>query len=555
MVDFKIESLSFSYPLSRKKALNNVNLEIKSGEFILICGESGSGKTTLLRLMKPELAPNGAVNGKITFFGVPGKSFSRRQSSSMVGFVAQDPYFQAVTNTVGSEIAFGLENLGKSAEEIRLSTAETASYFGLDNIFHKNIADLSGGKLQLVCLASVMAMHPKVLLLDEPFAQLDPMAAQTLLDTIVRLCRDEGITVVLTEHRLQNILPVVDRVIVMKDGCIVSDCCPRQIDAKLIKNNKFIACSVPGAMKIHYALSLGGETPLTVGEGRRMLESLFPNEISSFPLKKQELNYDETAIEMKNVYHAYDKSGYILKGLSLKIPKGKIYAIMGANSAGKTTAIKLMSGILPVKRGKVELFGKCIDKYSDAILHGVLTAVVPQKTQTLFAGPTVREDILSVFASLKIDRKQINERLKKVTDLCCLDDILDAHPYDISGGQMQRAALAMALIKQPKILFLDEPTKGMDELFKLELASILLSLAKNGVTVVLVSHDTEFCARCADNCAMIFDGVCAAQSDKHTFFSSNHFFTTQASKISRGIFQQAVTDEEVISLCKKRMQN
>ena len=549
MVKFKINNLSFSYPDNKKKALKNINLTINQGEFIVLCGKSGSGKSTLLRMLKPELTPHGLKEGEIKFFD--SYEFSLRDSAEKIGFLLQNTEYQAVTHSVRSELAFGLENLGIDSKTIRLRIAEISAYFSLESIIDKKISELSGGQKQMVCLASILMMHPDVIVFDEPTSQLDPMATETLLNTVYKLCRENGITVIITEHRLESLIPIADRVIVIDEGEIISDTSPSEIPSELIKSNDFLSSAVPTSMRLHADLELTSFVPLNVAEGRQMLSSLFAE-------KPKQTELDETnterkteyAVEAKDVFFAYDKSRYVLKGLDLKIKKGSFFAMLGANGTGKTTALSLMSGLLPCKQGKIKLFGKNINKYKSDELYGKTIGVLPQKCESLFGGYTVREDLDKALTKSVPDKKERNEKITQVASFCEITDLLERHPYDISGGELQRAALCMVLLKEPQILFLDEPTKGMDNLFKKQFASKIKELNEEGITVVMVSHDTEFCAEHCDECAMIFDGMCALQAEKNKFFSQNFFYTTAANKIAREFFPLAVTERQVLELCR-----
>lgn len=556
MVNFKIKNLSFFYPDATKAALKNIDLEAEQGEFIVICGRSGSGKSTLLRLLKPEMAPRGKTDGEISFFSKKKEEFSLKESAQNIGFLLQNTQYQAVTHTVRSEIAFGLENLGLDSKAIRLRIAELSAYFSLESIIDKKISELSGGQIQLVCLASIVAMHPKVLILDEPTSQLDPVTASVFLDTVEKLCRENGMTVIITEHRLENVVPVADRVIVMENGEIVNNSSPRDITGELLRENDFMSCSVPVPMRLCSQLGLEGQIPLSVAEGHKMLEALLENKLKyTVPEREERKTSTEIAIRMKNVRYAYDNSGYVLKGMELSVKKGSFTAVLGSNGAGKTTALYLMSGILECKSGKIKLFEKNIKKYKPSELYSGMVAVLPQKCESLFAGNTVKEDLENILRASGASKEERKQRIEAVSEFTEISSILDRHPYDISGGEMQKAALAMVLLKEPKIIFLDEPTKGMDNLFKKRFAQKITQLCQSGVTVVMVSHDAEFCAEYCDECVMIFDGICALQENKYDFFAQNFFYTTAANKIARDIFPTAVTQRQVLELCKKNLQN
>ena len=554
MVNFKINNLSFTYPESKKQAIKNINLTINQGEFIVICGKSGSGKSTLLRMLKPELTPHGTKEGEIKFFG--SDEFSLRNSAEKIGFLMQNTEYQAVTHSVRTELAFGLENLGLDSKIIRLRIAEISSYFSLKNIIDKKTAELSGGQKQMVCLASILAMHPDVIIFDEPTSQLDPMTAEALLNTIHKLCKENGITVIITEHRLENLIPIADRVIVMDSGEIISDTSPRNIPSELITDNDFVSSAVPTSMRLHSELKLKSPVSLNVAEGRQMLSSLFSEKPSyTVPDNKKADIKAEVAIEVKDLWFAYDKSRYVLNGLDLRIKKGSFFAMLGANGAGKTTALSLISGTLTCKQGKIKLFGKPINKYKTDEIYGKTIGVLPQKCESLFGGYSVREDLEKSLTKSVPDKKSRKERIDEVASFCEIADLLDRHPYDISGGELQRAALCMVLLKNPQILLLDEPTKGMDNLFKKQFARKIKELNNSVITVVMVSHDTEFCAEYCDECALIFDGMCALQDETTKFFSQNFFYTTSANKIAREFFPLAVTERQVLQLCRENLKN
>lgn len=556
MVNFKINNLSFCYSNETSPALKSINLEINQGEFVVLCGKSGSGKSTLLRMLKPELTPKGKKDGEIFFFSQSREAFSQKSSAESIGFMLQNIEYQTVTHTVRSELAFALENLGLESKTIRLRIAEICAYFSLEPIIDKKICELSGGQKQTVCLAAIMAIHPKAIILDEPTSQLDPVSASNFLDTVQRLCKENAITVIISEHRLQNVIPIADRVIIMQDGEIINDSEPKNINREIIENNDFVNCSLPFAMSLYFTLNLKGEIPLSVAAGKRLLSEALTDEPQyKVPERERVEDKKDIAVEMKNVRFAYDEKGYVIKNMNIKIKSGSFTALMGANGAGKTTALSLMGGILPCKIGKIKLFDKDIRKYKSSTLYGSTVAFLPQKCESLFAGNTVKEDLESVLNNSGMSKDEIEHKINKAAVFTEITHLLLKHPYDISGGEMQRAALAMVMLKEPKIIFLDEPTKGMDNLFKKQFAKKIREMCQKGVTVVMVSHDTEFCAEYCDECAMIFDGMCVLKENKYDFFAQNYFYTTTANKISREIFDSAITGKQVIDLCKKNLQN
>lgn len=542
-----VKNLSFSYPDAASPALENISFSVREGEFIVLCGESGCGKTTLLRLLKRELAPAGEISGEISLFGKPQSELDERASAAEIGYVMQNPEAQIVTDKVWHELAFGMEGLGFESEKIRLRAGEMAGYFGIDSWFRADTASLSGGQKQLLSLASVMALSPRLLLLDEPTAQLDPVAASDFISDIYRLNRDLGVTVIIAEHRLEELLPIADRAAVMEDGRIVSFDSPRAVCNAL--GSRPISAGFPAASRISAALADSGKSPLTVREGRRFLASLDIRRGASLP--DCEDADGENAIEMKNIWFRYERNAPdILRGLNLSVKCGEIFSLLGGNGAGKTTALKVLCGIEKPYRGKIKLLGKNIKEYRGNELHFHNVALLPQNVHDVFLRDTVEGDLRDMCRVLGYSAAQTEEKVRTVSERLGISRLFGKHPYDLSGGEAQKCALAKILLSEPKILLLDEPTKGIDAHAKLILRDILFSLKREGVTVIAVTHDTEFAAIASDKCALFFDGEVISPSSPRIFFSGNDFYTTAASRISRGIFENTVTVDDVVLLAK-----
>jgi energy-coupling factor transporter ATP-binding protein EcfA2 len=555
MASFAIENLSFTYPGGSRPALQGVTLQLEEGEFVLLCGKSGCGKSTLLRHLKTVLTPHGVRSGSIRFAGTLLDEVGQREQASRIGFVLQNPDNQIVTDKVWHELAFGLESLGFDNATIRLRVAEMASFFGIQTWFHRNVTELSGGQKQLLNLASVMAMQPDVLVLDEPTSQLDPIAASEFLETVSKINRELGTTVLLSEHRLEEVFPLADRVVVMDEGRVLVDAPPRAAGEQLYRIGHDMFSATPTAMRIHAEAAGEGPLPLTVREGRRWLDSLYvahkPKIVSlAHDIPSEEQNNE--AISLKDVWFRYEKDAPdVVKDCSFTVYEKELFCIVGGNGTGKTTTLSLVSGIQRPYRGKVRLFGRDIQKYSDQELFHNCLGVLPQNPQSLFVKKTVELDLLEMFSGSKRDLEIYREEILKVAQLVEIEDLLQAHPYDLSGGEQQRAALAKVLLLKPRLMLLDEPTKGLDSHFKQKLAGILKRLRDEGVTVLMVSHDIEFCAQWADRCALFFDGSIVSQGRPREFFSGNSFYTTAANRMSRHLFQNAVTNEDVITLCAK----
>lgn len=528
------KNLSFSYPLSGTKALDGINIEIGRGEFVVLCGKSGCGKTTLLRHLKNAVAPSGEKTGEIFIGGLPSDKLSPRDAAEKVGFVMQNPESQIVTDKVWHELAFGLENLGYDKGSIRRKTAEMASYFGMQSWYNQKVSELSGGRKQLLNLASVMAMNPEILLLDEPTSQLDPIAASNFISTVSKINRELGITVIMTEHRLEEAFAFADRVLVMDGGKIIADCSPEELCARAEEFGEFVRLSLPSPVRIFS--SLGEKScPVTVNGAAKKLSEMFENpRYTRTDIPKKEKG--ETVLRVKNVSFRYSKNAQdVLVNLCMDVPEGAIYAVMGGNGAGKSTLLRLLAGISKPYAGKISFRNK-----------GAKTAMLPQNVQLLFTKKTVLAEI---------EETGSREKALDIAQRLGLSELLERHPYDVSGGEQQRVALAKLLLTQPDIILLDEPTKGMDSEFKSFFANLLKELCKEGRTVIMVSHDIEFCAGCADFCSVLFDGEISGESDANSFFAGNFFYTTAANRLSRHIFENCVTDKDVTELCRKNLQH
>ncbi len=550
MEHFDIQNLTFSHAAAKGKlSLDGVSLRIRAGEFLVLCGRSGSGKTTLLRHLKTVLTPNGKRSGEILFCGTPLAQVSGRDQAAKIGFVMQNPDDQIVTDKVWHELAFGLESLGCDQTTMRTRVAEMACYFGIQDWFHRDVATLSGGQKQLLNLASIMAMQPEVLILDEPTSQLDPIAASDFLNTVRKINTELGTTVIITEHRLEDIFPYADRAVVMDGGKILADDAPVNVGQLLFEQKNPMFAAMPTPVRVFYGTGCTGESPLTVRQGRNWLSGEFP----AAPKLKAEpasapTEVENPALSLKELWFRYEKDGRdILRGVSAEIPAGEIYAILGGNGAGKSTTLKAVCGICRPYRGKIRLFGKPMEKYSTKELFRGCIAMLPQDPKSLFVKKTVREDLAEMTADA--------DKIARTAELCQITPLLESHPYDLSGGEQQRAALAKVLLTEPKLLLLDEPTKGIDSFFKETFASILADLKKQGITIVMVSHDVEFCARYADRVSMFFDGQILTTDTPRRFFGNNSFYTTAAHRMSRHVFDMAVTAEDVIDLYRQNKED
>lgn len=530
----ELKQVSFYYPEGVTPALTQIDLAVPAGGFVLVCGPSGSGKSTLLKHMKSSQIPFGKGTGELLFKGKDLETMELGESARSIGFVGQNPDNQIVTDTVWHELAFGLENLGVPVEEIRKRTAETAQYFGMTEWFRQPVEALSGGQKQMLNLASVMVMQPEVLILDEPTAQMDPIGARRFFHTLKGLQQEIGTTIILSEQRLEEVMPLAQDLVYMEKGQIVAQG-PVQESLKILADyekikNKPLAMetSFPVALRVYIKSREKEEetVPVSVGQGRQWLSG--KRVVTSE--HKETYEETETVITVQGVDFSYEKGKKVLEHLDWQVKKGSIYGLLGGNGAGKTTLMKLICGILKPRRGKIKT-------------NGTVRYLV-QNPLSIFTEITA-EDELAVCCGR--DPKAVEEMLEKME----LTEFREQNPLDLSGGQQQRLALGKVLLTKPEILLLDEPTKGMDGGFKVKFGAMLRELKKQGITTVLVSHDMEFCAEYATYCGLMFDREIISFGPTREFFAENVYYTTAAARMTRGILKDCLVAEDIMAALEK----
>lgn len=528
----RVQNLTFSYPESLKKAINDISFTLNKGDFILLCGKTSSGKTTLLKLLKPSLKPKGNFKGNIYY--------NSKINDSKIGFVMQNPENQIVSNKVWRELSFGLENHGVPSEIIKRKVAEISSYFGINHLFERDVNTLSGGQLQLINLASVLAMSPDLLLLDEPTSQLDPISATNFINTLKRINSEFGITVIISEHKIDELFSLCNKVLYLEDGRKAF------FDTQKAAAQSLELSSLPAVVRIGRQLGAEKSCPLNVKETKQFIEENFNKNYNEIEVKEN-ITSTESVINLKNIWFKFSKeSNDVLKGLDLKVKTGECFCILGANGSGKTTLLKVISGLIKAYFGTINIFNKKIKDYNGNSLYQNNLAYLPQNPIDIFIKDNIIEDFKFYCNSLGYNEKLI----EKFADKLKITNLLNKHPFDLSGGELQKCAIAKILLSRPKILLLDEPTKGIDDETKDQLFKILKELKDEGITILMATHDVEFAAISADRCGLLFNGEIISISPPHEFFSSNSFYTTTASKISRGIFKNTITIDEVIQLCK-----
>lgn len=597
----QIRDLTFAYAAGDEPVLSDINIDIGSGEFVIIMGSSGSGKTTLLKMLKRNMIPAGRYSGRVYIYGKEADKLTDRENAAGIGYVSQDPDNQIVTDKVWHELAFGLENLGMDNVTIRKKVAEMSEYFGITGWYDREVSKLSGGQKQILNLASVMVMQPGILLLDEPTANLDPLAATRFLDVVKRINQELGVTVVMVEHNLEHIYADADRIIAIDKGRVAANSSPKKAAADIIAAGSFLIEGLPVASRLYSGYNkkngnsvvsynnvnidsnnkdnhiLSDEIPLTVKEGRRwyvnykkvygkditkdkdkinnfagksiindkvikkdVLEEdnitgnknkkrigfIKKNNLENKSSRKNTDNIENTVCQLKNVSYSYNKKlSYIIDGVDVSFKEGQITAILGGNGAGKSTMLKLIAGIIEPVRGK--------------IISNKRIIMLPQDPKAVFTEVSVEEELAEVlmdkgngiYNNMPMEDKR--EIVEQIIEEFGLNDIRKNNPYDISGGQQEKLAIAKVLLLKPEVLLLDEPTNGLDPYFKKTLGKLLKKINADGVTIIIVSHDLEFVDSFCDDVIMLFDRKVAAQDSTHKFLRDNMFYTTNYYRIMK----------------------
>ena len=550
---FKIDNLNFTYPGNDGHTLNAIDFSVKQGDFVVLFGASGSGKTTLLKMLKPELTPHGEKSGTVLYKGEALETLDRRITAREIGYVMQNPETQIVTAKVWHELAFGLENLGENPSVIRRKVGEIANYFGINTWFRQKTAELSGGQKHLLNLASVLVMEPDVLILDEPTSQLDPIAATNFIHTLEKVNRDFGLTVIMAEHRLEDVMALADQVILLEQGTVLLTGSPEGIGEQLkqLDEHHPMIHALPTAAKVFYGLNFRGDSPLTVREGKQFLTENYDPSVQPEKKEKTKAEPGNVVIELKDVWFRYERDlPDVVRGANLTVHEGEVVGVLGGNGSGKTTLLNLMAGQLRAYRGQVLINGKKIQKYSGKELYRGNIAVLPQDPQALFLKDTVREDYNEIAKAVGFSKEQLEKRMDVIADQLDIHHLLEQNPFDLSGGEQQKAALGKVLLLEPKILLLDEPTKGMDAFSKETLANVISRLRRQGLAIVIVTHDIEFAAVVSDRIGLYFDGELLAMEPPIEFFSKNHYYTTAASRMARHLFPQAITWQDIVRACE-----
>ena len=605
MALIEFNNFSFAYmnsdgTESQVKSLDNINLEIDYGDFVLLCGPSGCGKTTLLTNLKKELMPAGRRSGEIKFNGTRIIDMDEISSACDIGYLFQNPDSQIVTDTVIQEIAFPLENIGLPTEEIRNRISEIVAFFGINDILHKNVNELSGGQKQLVNLCSLLVLRPQVLLLDEPMSQLDPIASYEFLSIVRRLNEEFSITVIMSEHKADSIFPFIDKAVFLKEGKIefvdnAHNICSEVIDDEIFENYLPAVTKIYNSLSVRYPSLIKLNTPLSIREGRRCLNTIhddlikisdsdansdnldsvslhhinkkYHSQEKSGILDKISLGGNRNAlISMNGIYFAYERENLILKNVDFELEKGDFVSLIGGNGVGKSTFLQLLVGILKPIKGKVKYkkgiklayvhqnpmihFSK--DNVKEEFLESILESKLLNNSDVIFNKETydnllkmsneefIESDVLN---GLEFD--SIEFKFKELIEFFDICDLIDKHPYDCSGGEQQKIVIVKALLQNADVLVLDEPTKGLDPISSKNLANILNSLRDNGITILMTSHDLDFVANNCKRCLMLFDKDIQIDDDPKVIFAENNFYTTFVNRMVKDYVPEIVTLDDL----------
>lgn len=543
----KFNDYNFSYP--SKKILNNINLTVNSGDFVLICGPSGCGKTTLLMNLKNEIRPKGDESGEILYKNEDLRKLDKISSASEIGFLFQNPENQFVCDTVIQELSFALENLGVESDEIRSRVAEMTTFFGLNHLLHENIDNLSGGQKQLINLCSLLILKPKLLILDEPTSQLDPIASHYFLSILRRLNEEFAITIIMTEHRIDNVFPLINKAVFIENGIIKEVSKPNDIP----KNNwdhPIFSNYLPSTSLVHllfrqyYPFLESDNIPLSIKDGLNDMYDLnqqlverkntcFYDEYNL--LKSQNITNENDNAEIlncKDVWFSYDGEKIITKNVSLKVKKGEFISILGGNGSGKSTLMQLLTKIQKPLKGKINFAKDTVVSY-------------------VHQNPMVHLEQETVSKELNIlDLDNIDENTLRLIKFFKIEDLLDNHPYDCSGGEQQKIVIVKSLLNNPNIIFLDEPTKGLDPIFKEELGQKFKELQKNGLTIIMITHDMDFAADFSERALFLFDGNIQIDSHPKELFYNNKFYTTFVNRMVKNYIPECITLKDLKEIWK-----
>ncbi|HON36211.1 MAG TPA: energy-coupling factor transporter ATPase [Methanothrix sp.] len=546
MIDIK--KLCFTYADSVRPSLEDVNLHVEGSEMVLITGPSGGGKSTLIRCLNG-IVPHfygGTISGSVVVAGLSPFKAGTKEMAEKVGMVFQDPENQILTNSVEREVAFGMEGMGLERSLMAKRVEEVLDTVGIDHLRKRSMEGLSGGEKQKVIIASVLALQPEILVLDEPTSSLDPKGAEEVLHVIRRLNGEFGTTILLIEHRIDRVIPFVDRIIHMDGGSVKFDGTPKSwVD--------FVAgldYELPQMLDLGRDLKRRGfigEIPLTVKEGRQALAPVFREHWSGTVSAADRLREKGRSIVcLDDVWHKYEDGTMGLRGVSLNVRQGEFLAIIGRNASGKSTLASHMNSILKPTKGTVRVEGIDIKNESPARLARTIGYVFQNPNMHLFAD-RVEEEVAFILNNFGFPEKEVTRRTANILNDFGLSHLKDAYPRDLSGGEKQRVALASVLVAEPKLVILDEPTRGLDSSRKNFLIEYLEQYNARGGTVVLISHDIELISRpCVERVILMSEGAIVADGPRRKILSKSLNFSPQINRLVQPFGQYGVPSDLLV---------
>jgi energy-coupling factor transport system ATP-binding protein len=531
------DNFSYTYPNATQPAVRNVSIQLRPSSFTLVVGKSGAGKSTFLRCING-LVPHftgGHVEGRLRVFDLDPIAVGPQTMSQQVGFVLQDPEAQFVMDTVEDEIAFALENAALPRPDMRLRVEETLDLLDLEPLRNRKLETLSGGERQRVAIASVLALRPRLLILDEPTSQLDPKSAEDVLNALTRLNSDLGLTILLSEHRLERVLPFVDAIIELAQ----SDDAARDSNARIGSPREMLASLdwVPPVTALAKELRWH-PLPVTVKEGRAFSVEWMRTQTTSEVDSRSKTISAQPLIELSQIEAAYDQQN-VLKNVSLNVNAGEVVVVLGRNGSGKTTLLKCMVGLHKPKRGEIRIEGKNISHQTTSQICKHI-GYLPQDPNVLLFSDTAYDELA---LTLRNHRESVSEsRVLEMLTALGLSDKAKTYPRDLSSGERQRVAFGAIAITMPKALLLDEPTRGLDYAAKKTLVSMLRKWQTAGTAIVLVTHDVEFAAEIATQVVVLSHGEVISEGDPKNVLGTSPIFAPQIARLFPGAGWLTVKD-------------
>ncbi len=547
----KTENLSFKYKNTNNFLFQNVNLSINKGDFVAVLGRSSSGKTTFLKQFKSFLVPEGDRSGNILLNGQKLNSIPDQIQNRKIYYMSQEFNAQYIMKKTIDEITFGMEYMDIKYTDIKIRLAEICNILNIGNVLNKDISSLSGGQKQLIRLASAIILKPDIIIMDEPLSQLDPLTSKTFIDVMDKINKDFSITILLSSNSLKYIYKSIEKIFLIDDNTSKIHDINKYNMPLHAKNNEYLLNSLPIQCQIYIKNSIQSPDGISsdIKKVRKYLSENFKNNI--VPKKDQIKSATEKnkILNIQNIWFKYDiHSNDILKNLSMDVYKGEIISLVGNNGCGKSTLLQMICKINLPYVGKIIYNDIPLNKYKNSELFLNNISFLPQYSPVLLTEDKVLDNLNSV----KNYSKNVDDALiQKVCKQLKITSLLNSNVNKLSMGEKQLIALAKLILTSPKLLLLDEPTINLDYLQKENLKNVLNDIVQNGTSILIASHDLDFCAEISNRCGLIFQGEIVKLTNTKDFFLNNYFYTTPSRLISQDISDNIITNQEVLNLCCK----